>query len=392
MVNIIIFSVISLIIFIYTVVKLIKENNSNYLFALIPEFIGIIINFICIFFKIEPNAILLIIMYILSVFIPIIILILEKSEINLAELIGIVKVDYYKKKEQFDLAKKQLIKNVDKFPNNYLSHQKLAEWYEKNGELEKAEDEYLKVIELKPKKYENYYKLALIYNKDNKQNQAIELLKDVLKRKSDYLDASLCLGSILYETEMYKEAINVFQEALKYNPGEYKLYYYMGMTYTRINDFPNAKEYYKKAATINSTLNAAKLNLGQISLIFKDYDEAEKFFMECIENDDEEIQAEAYYYLSKIKLINDQNELAVQYANIALELEPSLIEKMEKDIYFASILGKLKTKENKYVKTSLSKEEKKLINYLDNTYDVVQTLTSNKGTKEKEMPENEREY
>lgn len=392
MVNIIIFSVISLIIFIYTVVKLIKENNSNYLFALIPEFIGIIINFICIFFKIEPNAILLIIMYILSVFIPIIILILEKSEINLAELIGIVKVDYYKKKEQFDLAKKQLIKNVDKFPNNYLSHQKLAEWYEKNGELEKAEDEYLKVIELKPKKYENYYKLALIYNKDNKQDQAIELLKDVLKRKSDYLDASLCLGSILYETEMYKEAINVFQEALKYNPGEYKLYYYMGMTYTRINDFPNAKEYYKKAATINSTLNAAKLNLGQISLIFKDYDEAEKFFMECIENDDEEIQAEAYYYLSKIKLINDQNELAVQYANIALELEPSLIEKMEKDIYFVSILGKLKTKENKYVKTSLSKEEKKLINYLDNTYDVVQTLTSNKGTKEKEMPENEREY
>ena len=390
MVNIIIFSIISLIIFIYTVVKLIKENNSNYLFALIPEFIGIIINFICIFFKIEPNAILLIIMYILSVFIPIIILILEKSEINLAELIGIVKVDYYKKKEQFDLAKKQLIKNVDKFPNNYLSHQKLAEWYEKNGELEKAEDEYLKVIELKPKKYENYYKLALIYNKDNKQDQAIELLKDVLKRKSDYLDASLCLGSILYETEMYKEAINVFQEALKYNPGEYKLYYYMGMTYTRINDFPNAKEYYKKAATINSTLNAAKLNLGQISLIFKDYDEAEKFFMECIENDDEEIQAEAYYYLSKIKLINDQNELAVQYANIALELEPSLIEKMEKDIYFASILGKLKTKENKYVKTSLSKEEKKLINYLDNTYDVVQTLTSNKGTKEKEMPENER--
>ena len=392
MANIIIFSVISLIIFIYTVVKLIKENNSNYLFALIPEFIGIIINFICIFFKIEPNAILLIIMYILSVFIPIIILILEKSEINLAELIGIVKVDYYKKKEQFDLAKKQLIKNVDKFPNNYLSHQKLAEWYEKNGELEKAEDEYLKVIELKPKKYENYYKLALIYNKDNKQDQAIELLKDVLKRKSDYLDASLCLGSILYETEMYKEAINVFQEALKYNPGEYKLYYYMGMTYTRINDFPNAKEYYKKAATINSTLNAAKLNLGQISLIFKDYDEAEKFFMECIENDDEEIQAEAYYYLSKIKLINNQNELAVQYANIALELEPSLIEKMEKDIYFASILGKLKTKENKYVKTSLSKEEKKLINYLDNTYDVVQTLTSNKGTKEKEMPENEREY
>lgn len=390
MINIIVFSVISISIFIFTVIKLIKENNSNYLFALIPEFLGIIINFICIFFTINPEIILLIIMYTLSVIIPIALLILEKNEINLYELIGIIKAEYYKEKNQFDLVKRQLINNVNKFPNSFLSHQKLGEWYEKNGELEKAEDEFLKVIELKPKKYENYYKLALIYNKEKKNEQAIEVLKDVLKRKKDYLDASLALGDILYETEMFKEAINVFQDALKYNPGEYKLYYYLGMTYTRINDFSNAKEYYKKAATINGTLNAAKLNLGQISLLFKDYDEAEKYFMECIENDDEEIQAQSYYYLSKIKLINNENALAVQYANIALELEPKLIEKMEKDIFFASVLGKLKTKESKYVKTKLTKGEKNIINYLDKTYGVVQTLTLNKETREKE--EKEREF
>lgn len=388
MISIIIFSIISISIFIFTVVKLIKENNSNYLFALIPEFLGIIINFICLFFTIKPGIILLVIMYTLSVIIPIVLLILEKNEINLSELLGIIKANYYKEKNQHDFAKKQLINNVNKFPNSFLSHQKLGEWYEKNGELEKAEDEYLKAIELKPKKYENYYKLALIYNEDKKKEQAIEVLRDVLKRKADYLDASIALGDILYETEMFKEAINVFQDALKYNPGEYKLYYYLGMSYTRINDFPNAKEYYKKAATINSTLNAAKLNLGQISLLFKDYDEAEKYFMECIENDDEEIQAESYYYLSKIKLINNENTLAVQYANIALELEPKLIEKMEKDIYFASILGKLKTKESKYVKTKLTKGEKNIINYLDKTYGVVQTLTSNKEIKE----DKERDY
>ena len=391
MVNIIIFSIIALSIFIFTVFRLIKDNNANYILALIPEFIGIIINFICIFFTIEPSIILLVIMYVFSVFIPIIILILEKREINIMEILNISKAKSYEKNGQIDLAKKQLIQSVNKFPNNYLSHQKLAEWYEKNGELEKAEDEYLKVIEIKPKKYENYYKLAIIYNQDKKQEQAIKLLREVLKRKSDYLDASLCLGNILYETEMFKEAINVFAEALKYNPGEYKLYYYMGMTYTRLNDFPNAKEYYKKAATINSTLNAAKLNLGQISLIFKDYDEAEKYFMECIENDDEEIQAEAYYYLAKIKLINNENNLAVHYANIALEIEPNLIEKMEKDIYFASIIGKLKTKENKFVKTKLNKEEKNIINYLDNTYGVVQTLIINTKPKEKNI-ENEKDY
>ena len=391
MVNIIIFSIISLSIFIYTVIKLIKENDSNFLISLIAEFIGIIINFICIFFTIEPSITLLIIMYLFSVIVPFIIFILEKKEINLIEIINIVNANYLEKKNQYDLAKKMLIKNVNKFPNNYLSHLKLTKWYEKNGELEKAEDEYLKVIELKPNKYENYYKLALTYNKDKKNQQAIEILKEVLKRKADYLDASICLGSILYEADMFKESIIVFQDALKFHPGEYKLYYYMGMTYTRLNDFPNAKEYYKKAATINSTLNAAKLNLGQISLIFKDYDEAEKYFMECIENDDEEIQAEAYYYLAKIKLINNDSNLAIHYANIALELDPNLIEKMKKDMYFATILGKLKPKGVYQAKTKLKVKEKNIINYLDKTFSVVQTLTSDKEIKEKNIIEKERE-
>ena len=385
--SIIIFSIISISIFIFTVVKLIKENNSNYIFALIPEFLGIIINFICIFFSVEPPIILLLIMYSLSVILPIIILILEKNEINLAEILGIAKADYYIKKNQSELAKKQLIKMINQFPNSFLCHKRLGKWYEINGELEKAEDEYLKVIDLKPKMYENYYQLALIYKKEEKNQETIEVLKEVLKRKPDYLDASICLGNTLYENELFKESINVFQEALKYNPGEYKLYYYLGMSYTRINDFQNAKEYYKKAATINSTLNPAKLNLGQISLLFKEYDEAEKYFMECIENDDEGIQAQSYYYLSKIKLINNEKNLAIHYANIALELEPKLLEKMEKDIYFASIMGKIKTKESKNVKTKLTKGEKNIINYLDRTYSVVQTLTSN----DKKIPKEEKE-
>lgn len=392
MVNIIVFNIVALSIFIYTVINLMRNNSSNYFFALIPEFIGLIIAFICIFFKIDPNLFLLLIMYIFGLIIPIILLILEKKEVNIAEIVNIAKVNFYENKGQHDLAKKQLIYNVNRYSNNFLSHQKLGEWYEKNGELEKAESEYLKVIELKPKKYENYYKLALIYNKDQKKDEAIEILKEVLKRKADYLDASLCLGNILYETEMYKEAINVYQEALKYNPGEYKLYYYMGMTYTRINDFPNAKEYYKRAALINSSLNVAKLNLGQIALIFKDYNEAEKYFMECIENDEEEIQAEAYYYLSKIKLINSETILAIHYANIALELEPNLINRMEKDIYFASILGKVKIKDNKISKTKLSKEERNIINYLDNTFGVVQTLTLNIEREETNRQKDERDY
>ena len=76
--------------------------------------------------------------------------------------------------------------------------------------------------------------------------------------------------------EKFKKNEIVYKEALNYNPKEYQFYYNLGMTYTRINDFANARDNYKKAATINSLQDISNLSIGQIYLIFEEYDEAEK--------------------------------------------------------------------------------------------------------------------
>ena len=187
-------------------------------------------------------------------------------------------------------------------------------------------------------------------------------------------------------TAVRQRIINI---ASKEEVSLHKLALSSGIPYSTLSSFMNGKSNSLTLTTLLHLCEGAHMEL-QISLLFKEYDEAERYFMECIENEDEEIQAESYFYLSKIKLINNENTLAVQYANIALELEPKLIEKMEKDMFFAPILGKLKTKENKIVKTKLTKVEKNIINYLDKTYGVVQTLTLDKSVKEKE--EKEREF
>lgn len=391
MIHIIIFSIVALAIFVLTFLKLIKENNSNYIFALIPEFIGICIDFICIFNGISPNIFIIILMYILSIFIPIIIIILKKNDINILEFINLIKVYYYEKKNRKEVAKQTLTKNIKSNPNSYLSHKSLAEWYEENNELEKAEDEYVKVIELKPNNFNNYLKLAELYKESDKKELAIKLLQELLKRNPENLKGSLLLGETLYESDMFKEAINVYKQAMKYNPGEYDVYYCLGMTYTRLNDFQNAMEYYKKAATINSTLNVAKLNLGQISLIFKEYDEAEKYFMECIETDDERLQAEAYYYLAKIKIINGEKDLAIQYANIAVEINPNIIKNMERDVYFTVIIAKVKAKDERKVNTKLNDKEEEIIKHLNKTYTVVEKLTQDDIKENSKEIEKERE-
>ena len=372
MIQIILLGIITIALFIYTFIHLVKENNTNYVYILALEFIGLIIDFILILTVKEPNIVLSLLIIVVSIILPIIYFILEHKNIHMDELINIARG-----KKDNEKLKHYLLKNIDKYPNSYLSHKMLAKYYEQNGEKEKAEDEYLIVISINPKDYELYCKLAEIFHETKKDNDATKLLQDLLNQKPDYYKASILLGNILYDNEQYKDAILVYSEALRYSPAEYYLYYCLGMTYTRLNDFQNAKEYYMKAAKINSIKDISNLNLGQIYLIFREYDEAEKYFYECLNSEDEKIQANAYLYISKINLLKNNVEKAIIYANMAIEVDPNIIKKIENDDTFGIILGKIQLKPQKEVKTKLTEKELKTIEHLGKTYNVVEKLTDN---------------
>lgn len=72
------------------------------------------------------------------------------------------------------------------------------------------------------------------------------MLFNLLNKKPEMYEASILLGEILINSEMYKEAVNVYQEALRYNPISYDLNYNLGIAYTMLNDFQNAKYVMKK--------------------------------------------------------------------------------------------------------------------------------------------------
>ena len=76
---------------------------------------------------------------------------------------------------------------------------------------------------------------------------------------------------MLIEKEDYKEAANYYNEALKYNPTSFELNYNLGIVYTMLNDFQNARVCYEKAAELNSLLYNAKYstNCGLYNDIIK---------------------------------------------------------------------------------------------------------------------------
>lgn len=335
-----IFTVISFALFVLVFFKMIKNNDTTYIIFLVLQSIGIALNFIDVLFSIQLNIFVKILMYIFSIVIPIILLILEKKNFKVSESINIFKATLFFNMSNNKKAKQVLINLLQKDPESYKGHKLLAQIYESEGGMRKAIDEYVQAIDINKKDYDSYFKVANLLNNLDKKDEASQMLSSLLSKKPDYKEASILLGDLLIEQEMYKEAVNIYHEALKYTPFDFDINYNLGIAYTMINDFQSAKEYYEKAANINSVIYNCKYSLAEIALIYKEIDEAQKKFMESI--DDDELAPDSYYELSKICLIKGDKEMAIQYANIAIDLMPKKISaKIKKDAIFIPILAKL---------------------------------------------------
>ena len=336
----IIFTFISFAIFVLMFFRMIKNNDTTYVVVLVLEAMGIALNFLEVLFDIKLNMIFVIIKYILAILLPILIIILEKKGISLLEMVNLQKAKIAMNLGDNKKAKQALLKILDKNPNSYKAHLMLAQVYENEGGMRKAIDEYVQAIDLNKKDYDSYYKVAKLLNGLDKKEEASQMLYNLLNKKPEMTGASILLGEILIENEMYKEAVNVYQDALRFDQVNYDLYYNLGIAYTMLNDFQNAKTCYEKAAEINSLLHNAKYSLAEIALIYKDLEEAERRFLETIE--DEELSADSYYELAKIYLIKGDKETAIKYINTAIDANSKkIVEKVKKDPIFIPIMAKI---------------------------------------------------
>ena len=373
-----IFTVISFAIFVYMFLKMIRNNDTSYVTILVLEAVGIALNFVEVLFDVKLNIVFIILKYVFAILLPIVIIILEKRNVRLFEGIGLLKVKLLIMFGNTKKAKQILLGILEKNPNSYKAHLYLAKLYEQEGGMRRAIDEYVHAIDLNKQDYESYYKVADLLNQLNKKDEAAQMLSNLLNKKPDNLEASELLGKILIEKEMYKEAANVYQEALKYSPLSYEINYNLGMVYTMLNDFQNAKICYEKAANINSLAYNSKYSLAEIALIYKDLEEAEKKFQEVLE--DEELSADAYYELSKIYLMKGNKDIAIKYANTAIDVDSKkIVEKIKKDPIFIPIFAKLsipfnlEEKENET--KNLSEIEIKSKEHLEEMVEITRSLS-----------------
>lgn len=392
-----IFIVISFAIFVYMFFRMIRHNDTTYVVVLVLEFIGIAINFAEVLFKVKLNIVFILFKYLLAVMLPIGILVLEKRNLTLFEMVHIQKAKLYLLLKDNKKAKQALIDLLEKNSRSYKAHRMLAEIYELEGGMRKAIDEYVQAIDLNKKDYDSYYKISFLLNELDKKEDAKVMLQNLLSKKPEYLKATMLLGDICCDLEQYKEALNVYSNGLKYSPNNYDILYSMGIAYTMLNDFQNAKICYEEAAIINSLLYKAYYNIAQINLFSNDLDEAEQYFTRSLE--DNELEADAYYNLGKIYMLRGDYDNAVKFVNLAIQLDNNYIKVATNETMFIPILSKfnipiIDEEDIEKKEKSLTPKEQKAKEHLEKTYNVVDMLNMAKtrvARKEKQKEEQDKD-
>lgn len=108
--------------------------------------------------------------------------------------------------------------------------------------------------------------------------------------------------------------------------------------------------------------------------------EAEKYFMECLAKED--IEAGSYYYLAQINMLRGEKEKAINYINIAIELDSDIYKEIEGQVIFLPILRSIKAPSlndtlNMKAVNKLNKKEKLTQKHLKDTYYLVNKLNNN---------------
>ena len=383
------FITLSIILFCTIFFKMIRKNDTSYVPILAIEALGIAIDFICLVSNFKINIIIKIIIYIMSIILPAVIIYLEKKKINVMQSIKMLMIDFYITVGNYKKAKEILINMAEQDNQNYEVHKKLAKIYEKEGGMRKAIDEYVQCIDIDKQDFDSYYKVATLLQDLDRKPEAIQMLNNLLDKKPEYYEASIILGDLLIEQKSYKEAAMVYMDALKYNPVSYNLNYNLGIVYTMLNDFGNAKQCYEKAANINNLAYNAKYNLAEIALIYKDLDKAEQYFQEVLNS--EELSSDCYFELAKINIMKGNRDLAIKYANLAIDLNSKKIaNKIQQEPLFMTIRSKISIPFNLEEKDTLenfSENEKMAKEHLENTTDITTNMGYARRTNEKETEE-----
>ena len=156
-------------------------------------------------------------------------------------------------------------------------HYNLGSLYLKMGKWENAKEELQRSIELNPYEPKTHYNLGVVFlqlgEKDNaiaEYKQAIsvqEEKKKITPNLPDFVGGYVGLGDIYYSQEEWLEASQNYEKAVQLGERNVKILIKLGNSYSKMQDFKNAKRIYEEALKQDSSLTQVKELINQLDKI-----------------------------------------------------------------------------------------------------------------------------
>lgn len=170
-------------------------------------------------------------------------------------------------KELGDTAKaiQNYLEAITENPDNYDAFVELGvlHWAKKDPLAEK----YLKAaLEIRPEGIDALYALGMAYQESDKLNEAMETYTKMIAIDSTIRSAHFNIGYIQYQyLQLYNEALQNFDNAVKVDPQYYQAIYMRGLCYEAKGDVARAKKEYAYALELNPQYRKAADGLTRLN-------------------------------------------------------------------------------------------------------------------------------
>ena len=198
--------------------------------------------------------------------------------------------------ESFSIAKDVYRAALADRPDDYLIHEKFAEFLEMTGRLTEAGAEWQRACELLPHHFMPFFRLGKLRVRQGKFQEATILLSRAVSMRPDFVEGLNELGRSLFKQGKFAEALACYQNALRQQPANatthyqisdvqaaqgrreealkslreavrlrpsyWEARYFLGVELALRGDIPGAKDQFGEVVRLNPRYALAHLNLG----------------------------------------------------------------------------------------------------------------------------------
>lgn len=182
--------------------------------------------------------------------------------------------------------------------------------FQNQGNFEQAIAFYMQALVSQPQNPKLHYKIGQCFAKQKQFSHSESSFRKSIELNPASSLAYHNLGDIKFQQQQWNEAINFYQVALQYNNCFAWSHYNLGRALHNLGRIEEAIKFYQQAVELDSNLESCYFSLIEV----------------CDENIYPQQIAQYYQKLGEIKFSQKQFQLAAQFYEKAVQLDPNLAE------------------------------------------------------------------